>query len=130
MKYVRAGTARHNYISMASINLTTGTSPAGLLRQIQDLFRELGLLGERLELVHRGRKYLAGCDQQAFAVYRRVENCHLPPGRSGWPVCLVTSETILDETSPPSEPEDEFASGLTLPQWLDLIEKTFRTHPS
>ena len=45
-----------------------------------------------------------------------------PPGRPGWPVCLVTAEAVVDETSPPHLPEDEFASGLSLDGWLDLIE--------
>jgi len=103
------------------------TSPAELLKQIQDLFRGLGLLGDRVELVHQGRRYLAACDDQAFTVYRLVEHCHIPPGRPGWPVCLVTAETVIDETSPPALPQDEFASGLTLLDWVALIEKTFGT---
>ena len=47
---------------------------------------------------------------------------HVAPGRPGWPVCLVTDEAVVDETSPPHLPEDEFASGLSLNGWLDLIE--------
>jgi len=107
---------------MASITITTETSPAELLHRIQDRFRKLGLLGEKLILSHQGRQYLASCDDQAFTVYRLVEHCHIPPGRPGWPVCLVTAETVVDETSPPQMPEDEFASGLSLEGWLDLIE--------
>ncbi len=101
-------------------------TPAELLQRIQARFRDLGRLGERLTLNHAGRQYLASCDETAFTVYRLVTQCHLPPGRPGWPVCLVTAETVIDETIPPALPEDEFASGLTLFEWLDLIEKTFR----
>ena len=97
-------------------------SPAELLGRIQARFRELGLLGERLSLSHGGRQYLVACDDRAFTVYCLVEHCHIPPGRPGWPVCLVTAETVVDETSPPQMPEDEFASGLSLEGWLDLIE--------
>jgi hypothetical protein len=110
---------------MVTKNSGPETSPAQWLRRIQDRFRELGLLGQRLTLSHQGRKYLAACDDRAFTVYRLVEHCHIPPGRPGWPVCLVTADTVIDDTSPPALPPDEFASGLTLPEWLDLIDRTF-----
>ncbi|MFH1595811.1 MAG: hypothetical protein ABIG94_05515 [Pseudomonadota bacterium] len=112
---------------MGSISIDPEICPAELLHRIQDRFRELGRLGEKLTLTHQGRRYLAACDDQAFTVYRLVEHCHIPPGRPGWPVCLVTAETVIDETSPPALPQDEFASGLILWDWLALIEKTFGT---
>ena len=98
--------------SMASISVTPSEiSPAELLGRIQARFRELGLFGSPLTLTHNGEKYLAACDDQAFAVYRLVDQCHVPPGRPGWPVCLVTAEAVVDETSPPHLADDEFASG-------------------
>ena len=111
--------------SMASISVTSEISPAELLRRIQARFRELGLFGSPLTLTHNGEKYLATCDDQAFAVYRLVDQCHVPPGRPGWPVCLVTAEAVVDETSPPHLAEDEFASGLSLEEWLELIETAY-----
>ena len=69
--------------------------------------------------------YLASCDDHSFTVYRLIDRCHLPPGQPGWPVCLVTQETIIDETSPPHLEQDDFSSGLTLADWLHLIEKEF-----
>jgi hypothetical protein len=110
---------------MASSSTTIQPSPAELLRRIQARFQELGLFGRTLTLTYGGEKYLASCDSQAFAVYRLVSHCHLPPGRPGWPVCLVTAETVVDETSPPEAPADEFASGLSLPGWLALIEALY-----
>jgi hypothetical protein len=101
---------------------TPQPSPAELLRRIQARFRELGLLGSPLTLTHKGEKYLATCDDRVFAVYRLVDRCHFSPGHPGWPVCLVTAEAVVDETSPPPLPEDEFASGLSLEEWLQLIE--------
>jgi hypothetical protein len=100
-------------------------SPAELLGRIQARFRELGRFGSPLTLTHNGENYLAACDDRAFAVYRLVEKCHVPPGQPGWPVCLVTAEVMVDETSPPHLAEDEFASGLSLEEWLDLIETFF-----
>jgi hypothetical protein len=102
------------------------TSPAELLHRIQDLFRDLGLGDQKLTLTHAGQKFLVSCDALAFTVYRLNENSHVPPGVPGWPVCLVTAETVVDESSPPHFEEDDFSSGLTLPQWLDLIKETFR----
>jgi hypothetical protein len=102
-------------------------SPAELLGRIQARFRKLGLFGSTLTLTHNGENYLASCDDRAFAVYRLVDQCHVPPGRPGWPVCLVTDETVVDETSPPHLAEDEFASGLGLEAWLDLIETSLTT---
>ena len=96
-----------------------------LLAWIQAKFRDRGIFGATLTLTHQGEKYLASCDTQAFAVYRLVEKCHVPPGRPGWPVCLVTAELVVDETSPPHLPEDEFASGLSLEGWLNLIDSIY-----
>jgi hypothetical protein len=114
--------------SMASINVTSEISPAELLGRIQARFRELGLFGSTLTLTHNGENYLAACDDRAFAVYRLVDRCHVPPGRPGWPVCLVTAQTVVDETSPPHQADDEFASGLSLKEWLDLIETACASH--
>lgn len=104
------------------MSIAGATSPPEVLRLIQDRFRELGLFGQTLNLTYKDKKYLARCDDQAFVVYRLISRGHLPPGRPGWPVCLVTEEAVVDETSPPHLPEDEFASGLGLEEWLSLIE--------
>ncbi len=101
------------------------TSPAELLLRIQARFRELGIFEQTLTLTFKEEKYLVSCDAQAFAVYRLVEKCHVSPGRPGWPVCLVTDEVMADETSPPHLPEDEFSSGLSLEEWLKLIESLY-----
>ena len=110
---------------MAGTDSTPQTSPAEMLRRIQDRFRELGIFGQSLSLTYQAEKYLVSCDAQAFAVYRLVEKCHVSPGQPGWPVCLVTGEAMVDETSPPHLPEDEFSSGLSLAEWLDLIDSLY-----
>jgi hypothetical protein len=116
----RAMTTGDNLMSLA---------PAELLERIQTRFRELGRFEQTLTLTYNGKKYLAKCDSQAFAVYRLVSRGHLPPGRPGWPVCLVTAEVMVDESSPPLPPEDEFSSGLNLAGWLELIEACSRGAP-
>jgi hypothetical protein len=110
---------------MAGSEPTAKPSPAELLRGIQARFRELGLFGSTLTLTHNGEKYLATCDDRVFAVYRLVGQGHVSPGRPGWPVCLVTAEAVADETSPPHLADDEFASGLGLEEWLELIEAAY-----
>ena len=112
---------------MAGPEPTPQPSPAELLRRIQARFRELGRFGSPLTLTHNGEHYLAICDDQVFAVYRRVDQGHVSPGRPGWPVCLVTAEAVADETSPPHLADDEFASGLSLEEWLELIETALTT---
>ncbi len=107
-------------------DLTADTPPAELLASIQDLFRELGLFDQTLTLTLQGRKYLARCDAHSFTVYRCIGRCHIPPGAPGWPVCLVTEDAIIGETSPPQSGEDEFASGLALADWLRLIGSRFK----
>jgi hypothetical protein len=104
---------------------TLQTSPAERLTRIQARFRELGRFGQTLSVTYHGEPYLVSCDAQAFTVYRLVEHGHLPPGQPGWPVCLVTGEVVVDETIPPHLPEDEFSSGLSLEEWLDLIERLY-----
>ena len=110
---------------MAGSDVTSQPSPAELLRRIQARFRELGRFGSPLTLTHDGEKYLAACDDQAFAVYRLVDRGHVASGRPGWPVCLVTAQAVADETSPPHLPEDEFSSGLSLDEWLKLIDSLY-----
>jgi len=101
------------------------TPPPALLSRIQERFREMGVFEKTLMISHEGQKYLARCDSQAFTVYRLNQQCRMPPGAPGWPVALVTRETAVDETGPPTLLQDEFASGLTLVDWLELIEERY-----
>ena len=95
-----------------------------LLARIQDLFRGWGIFEKPLTLTYHGQEYLVSCDAHSFAVYRLNPHCHVPPGAPGWPVCLVTGEMAVDEACAPHLEEDEFATGLTIQDWLDLIKKT------
>jgi hypothetical protein len=106
---------------MGDTGSASQASPAELLGRIQARFRELGRFGCPLTLTHKGEKYLATCDDRVFAVYRVLDQGHVAPGHPGWPVCLVTNEAVVDETSPPHLPEDEFTSGLSLNGWIELI---------
>jgi hypothetical protein len=109
---------------MTSSGLSLKTPAPELLARLQKLCRELEIFAKPLSLNHRGQNYLASCDDHSFSIYRLNPHCHVPPGQPGWPVCLVTPEMAVDETCPPHVKEDDFASGLTLPDWIDLIKKT------
>jgi hypothetical protein len=111
---------------MAGTEFPAQTSSTEMLRRIQERFRELNIFEQTLTLTYQEEKYLVSCNAEAFAVYRLVTHCHVPPGQPGWPVCLVTGEVMVDETSPPHLPEDEFSSGLSLGGWLKLIESLYR----
>jgi hypothetical protein len=110
---------------MAGTESPAQTSPTEMLRRIQERFRELNIFEQILTVTYQEEKYLVSCNAESFAVYRLVSHCHVPPGPPGWPVCLVTGEVMVDETSPPHLPEDEFASGLHLEGWLDLIDSLY-----
>ncbi|MFP3867563.1 MAG: hypothetical protein ACLFUU_05295 [Desulfobacteraceae bacterium] len=101
-------------------------SPAQLFRQIQNLFRRLGIFGQKLPLEFEGGKYLISCDERAFLVYRINEQSGVPPGIPGWPVCLVTAETVVDECSPSPRECDYFNTGLALADWLEIIEQYYQ----
>jgi len=107
--------------SMVSISVTSEISPAELLGRIQARFRELGCFGSTLPLTITGRTIWR-------AVMTGSSRC------TAWwtnATCLPAArlarlpghhEAVVDETSPPHLPEDEFASGLSLQGWIELIE--------
>lgn len=101
-------------------------SPPMLFHQIQEFFRELGIFDQQLTLEYEEAQYLISCDNQAFLVYRINEQGGIPPGVPGWPVCLVTAETIVDECGPVPLECEYFATGLALPDWLEIIDQYFR----
>ena len=111
-----------------SINEPTEPQKSALqvFAQIQELFRRLGILGQKLRLEFEGNKYLISCDERAFLVYRINEQDAVPPGVPGWPVCLVTAETVVDECGPAPLKCEYFSTGLALPDWLEIIEQYYR----
>ncbi|MDD2902791.1 MAG: hypothetical protein PHU44_10205 [Syntrophales bacterium] len=97
---------------------------AELLARIQELFRKWGAFAKPFTLPYQGQTFLVSCDARSFTIYRLNPHCHVPPGAPGWPVCLITAEMAADEGCAPHLEEDEFASHLTLQDWLELIQKT------
>lgn len=97
-------------------------SPGEVLTYIQNLFRAWGIFNQKLVVSHEGVDYACLCQDTAFVVYRLLPPHGAPPGRPGWPVCLVTPTEVIDECSPPYDGEDFFACHLGLADWLALLE--------
>ncbi|AEB10389.1 hypothetical protein [Desulfobacca acetoxidans] len=99
--------------------------PTRLLHRLQELFQQWGIYKQRLIVNHEGENYLIACDEEAFVVYRLLPAHGKSPGAPGWPVCLLTANTMADECSPPHDGEDHFASRLSLADWLVIIEEFY-----
>ena len=95
---------------------------------IHDLFRGLGVLGEKLHIEHEGNMYRVSCDDKAFMVYRVNHGGGPRYGVPGWPVCLVTSETSFEECASPGIGDDHCACGIDLNNWLEIIHNHCRNY--
>lgn len=95
--------------------------PGRLLAEIQTLCRRWGIFGRQVTLEQEGQTYLVACDEHSFVIYRLLPAAAKTPGPPGWPVCLVTADTCIDECSPPQLEEDHFACHLSLADWLAIL---------
>lgn len=109
---------------MTTDSLSLDIPPPELLALLQKIFREWEAFEKPFTLSYQGHTFLVACDAHSFTIYRLNPHCHVPPGAPGWPVCLITADMAVDEACAPHLEEDEFASHLTLKDWLDLIKKT------
>ncbi len=100
-------------------------SPQEVFAKIKELFRVLGILGESLSVEHEGNWYRVTCDEQSFMVYRVAENNGLRHHVPGWPVCLVNSHTIFEESCSPALGGDHCACGRSIQGWLEEISSRF-----
>jgi hypothetical protein len=107
------------------MNLTTELerSPDQVFRQIRDLFVDIGLLGKAISIQHEGSFYRVSCDDSAFMVYRVNEVQRLRHHLPGWPVCLVNSHIIFEESGTPDLGQDHFACGVELDRWLEMVRE-------
>jgi hypothetical protein len=98
-------------------------APGQVFREIREVFTDLGLLGNMISVEYEGVWYRISCDDTAFMVYRvneyqRVRH-HLP----GWPVCLVNSHIIFEESGHPGIGQDHCACGVELDRWLEIVNE-------
>ncbi len=107
---------------MTAFTIDRTTSPAEILAQIREIFDDLNLPANTLTVEHEDQCYRISCDETSFMVYR--VNCagknrhHLP----GWPVCLVTEESVYEEHCAPGLGDDHCASGCDVESWLSILK--------
>ncbi len=73
-------------------------SPGDFFQQFIDVFECKGWLNVNLRIRHKGRRYSIFCSREKFMAYRINDNCGIPPGSPGWPVCTINHERILEDT--------------------------------
>ncbi|MFH0959418.1 MAG: hypothetical protein V1897_12010 [Pseudomonadota bacterium] len=98
-------------------------TPSEALEEIKRRFNELGIDKSQFNIELGGDCYRMTLDSECFVVYRinrcKGHNHHVP----GWPVCLVTRETIFEESSNLESKTDHCACEITIDQWLGIVEK-------
>ena len=93
------------------------SSPAALLQQFVEVFASKGWLNRRLRIRYRDGRYRIFCSHREFFAYRVNDNCGLPPGAPGWPVCAVTQRHLYDGSGSPGTPSPEPG----LQEWLSIV---------
>ncbi|MFC1836138.1 hypothetical protein ACFL2Q_15695 [Thermodesulfobacteriota bacterium] len=111
-----------------SINLEA--SPSEMLGRIGDFFSRLGIFGRTVPVEHNGNRYRVSCDEAGFVVYRintrAVGRHHVP----GWPVCMVTDDSVFQEPCSPDPGGDHCSCDIDLTQWLALVEAAAGREPA
>ncbi len=90
--------------------------------RVYEVFKSLNLVNKEIVVELSGHSYKARCDETSFMVYRVHNNLgprsHVP----GWPVCLITPDTIFEECcSSDNLSNDSFHCGTSLDTWMEII---------
>jgi hypothetical protein len=96
--------------------------------RIRCLFQEIGIFGRKLSVEYKGFRYRISCDDKAFLVYRVAGHEGVRHHVTGWPVCLVNSDTIFEECGDPNLSGDHCSCGASLETWLNLIIRLYGNH--
>lgn len=98
-------------------------TPSEALGKIKERFKELGLKEHDFTVEVRGVCYRMALDTESFVVYR-INHCkghkhHVP----GWPVCLVTRDSIFEECFDAGLGADHCSCGVSIDQWLEIVQE-------
>lgn len=104
-------------------NQDRGQAPAEILGSIREYFIRAGIFGLTLSLKHQGHWYRVSCDDDAFMIYRVNSGLALKHHVPGWPVCMVTRDTIFEEHHDPCLGNDHCASGADIARWMTIIQE-------
>lgn len=79
-----------------------------LLQRFVEIFMSKGRLNQTLRIKHRGRRYRIFCNESKFFAYQINDNYGVSWGFPGWPVCIVTTDQVIEDTEmctfAPAEP--------------------------
>ena len=89
----------------------------GMLQSLVGIFENNGWLDQTLRIRHRGRRYRIFCSRQKFLAYRINDKGHVQYGYPGWPVCIITTDRIIDDSHMSPFPSNEPGSH----EWLRCI---------
>ena len=88
-----------------------------MLLKFIEIFRGKGWLNKKLGIKYQNKRYWISCNEERFFAYEINDNCGLGPGVPGWPVCLVETDYVYDE----SEISALTSTKLDTDDWLNII---------
>ena len=71
--------------------------PTEVLRSFVEVFIRKGRLNQTLRIKRLGKRYRIFCSESKFFAYQINDNYGVSWGFPGWPVCIVTSDQIIDD---------------------------------
>ena len=100
-------------------------SPSETFNRVYELLKSMNLVNKEIVVELSGHSYKARCDETSFMVFRVHNNLgprsHVP----GWPVCLITRDTIFEECCASEDPSvDSFHCQTGLDSWIEIIAST------
>jgi len=87
--------------------MTAANKPQEALESLVGVFESKGWLDQTLRIRHRERRYRIFCSKKKFLAYRINDKGHVPQGFPGWPVCIITTDQIIDDSEMSQFPSDE-----------------------
>jgi len=98
-------------------------TPSETLNKIRKRFNELDRDRRDVIVEVGGISYRIAFNPDSFVVYR-INHCkghrhHVP----GWPVCLVTNDTLFEECSGSGLGTDHCSCNVTIDEWLEIVQE-------
>ncbi len=73
-------------------------TPSDVLEMFVGLFASKGWLNQTLRIRHAQKRYRICCSEKEFFAYRINDHGGVSPGFAGWPVCIVTSDRVIEDS--------------------------------
>jgi len=98
-------------------------TPSETLNKIRKRFNELDRDRRDVIVEVGGISYRIAFNPDSFVVYR-INHCkgHRHPV-PGWPVCLVTNDTLFEECSGSGQGTDHCSCNVTIDEWLEIVQE-------